>query len=290
MIYLIYNPVAGRGRARRARGSVLDLLTAAGLPTEVLTTEGPGHATHLTQNLPEDAKVICLGGDGTIHEVASACTGTERTLGALPVGSGDDFAFALGLGHHDLSRAVQVIKRGKVRSIDTGLVNGEVFVNAIGVGFDAEVTANAQHAPGFLKGHLAYLYAVLATLHALELTTVEASVDGTTVYQGPSLLTSIHNGPRIGGGFLFAPNAELDDDRLEVLIATDFDRLGTLAILPRVLRGTHLNHPKVRLFRGREIALRWSAAKQVHVDGELLEPQAEFSIRLRPASLKVFSP
>ncbi len=235
----------------------------------MLTTEGPGQATHLARKLPEAAKIVCIGGDGTVHEVAKACLGTDRILGVLPVGSGDDFAFALGLARRDLAQALQVICTGKTRTIDTGLVNGIPFVNAVGIGFDAEVAARVHQAPRPLAGHLAYLYAVITTLRLLEVSTVEITVDGRSVYWGPSLLASTHNGPRIGGGFLFAPGAKLDSGYLEVLIATDFDRPGTLAILPKVLRGTHLDHPKVHAFQGQEILLRWSSARPGHVDGEL---------------------
>ena len=72
MIYVVFNPVAGRGRGSKALPLARDLLLKAGFDHEVLVTQRPGHATCLVKSLPKDADVIVLGGDGTVHEAASA--------------------------------------------------------------------------------------------------------------------------------------------------------------------------------------------------------------------------
>ena len=290
MHYLVHNPAAGRGRAAWALPRVLALCDAAGLEVTVLTTREAGHATRLVRQLAADARVLCLGGDGTVHEVALACVDSERTLGVLPVGSGNDFAFALGLPHHDLARALRAAIEGRVVRVDSGRVNGVIFVNALGVGFDAEVAQHVSAAPAPLRGLAAYLYAVFITLRKLRNVAVEVVVDGSSVFRGPSLLVSVLNGPRTGGGFLFAPHARPDDGLLEVLIAGSFGRLGTLAIIPRVMRGRHLGHPQVFAFQGRKVSLHWAEPRPAHLDGEMLEPTATFEITVQPGSLRVFAP
>ncbi len=289
VLHLVYNPVAGRGRAAPALAHACAYLDAHGAGYQVLRTEAPGHATALTQALPVDATVVAVGGDGTAHEVAKACLGSKRTLGLLPVGSGDDFAFAMGLRRDDLDGALSRLLAGRAHLVDTGVVNGEPFVNAAGVGFDADVAARVARAPRLLKGVAAYLWGVLDALRALDPVPVEVWVDDALVYRGRSLLVSTQLGPRTGGSFLFVPGAANDDGLLDVVVAGELGRAGTLALLPKVMRGRHLGHPAVHLARGRRVRLAWERLQPGHVEGEALPSAAAFTLEVRPASLRVIA-
>jgi YegS/Rv2252/BmrU family lipid kinase len=289
VLHLIYNPVAGRGRAAAALVQTRAFLDARSVPHRVLTTEAPGHASQLALATPEDATVVAVGGDGTAHEVAKGCIGGGRTLGVLPVGSGDDFAFALGMRRGDLAGALERLVAGEARFVDTGRVNGEPFVNAAGVGFDADVATRVAAAPRRLRGLATYLWAVMTALGALDAAPVEVRVDGIRVYAGRSLLVSTQLGPRTGGSFLFAPDASLSDGLFEVVVAGGLGRVGTLRLLPRVMRGAHLGHPAVHLFRGRSVELRWERAQPGHVEGEPLAAGRTFRLDLVPASLRVLA-
>jgi diacylglycerol kinase (ATP) len=288
--YLIFNPHAGRGRSQALLAQALAFFRQHNLDINVLTTERINHATELVCQLPLDAVVLSLGGDGTLHEVVNGCIYTGRTVGILPAGSGDDFAFALGLERHDLQQALEVIRRGKIKTVDTASVNGETFINAFGVGFDADVAYGIYKAPKFLKERNAYFYSIFATLSRLENIPVVVTIDDNQIFSGPALLVSTQNGPRTGGSFLFAPEAKLDDGFLDVVIAGKFGRLGTLDILPKVLKGTHVHHPKVKIVRGKTVKLEWSRPRPGHMEGELLEPATTFEVRIQTASLNVFAP
>jgi YegS/Rv2252/BmrU family lipid kinase len=290
MLHLVHNPVAGRGRARGAARAVREALARRGIESRVWTTERPGHATELACALPRDATVVAIGGDGTVHEVAKACLGNGRLLGVVPVGSGDDFAHALGLPRARIGPAVDALAAGRVRTVDTGVCNGEPFVNAVGVGFDAEVGRRVVEAPRPLAGLGAYLWSVAVCLRDLRRVAVRIEVDGRLVHEGPSLLASCLNGPRTGGSFRFAPSARLDDGWLDLLIAGSVGRLGTLGLLPRVMAGRHLGHPRVRHLRGRRVVMRWEAPRAWHTEGETFAPRDRFEIELRPASLRVLAP
>ena len=288
-MFLIVNPVAGRGRSLQALGAALSFFKHHEIPITVLKTEYAGHATKLVGDLPQNATILSLGGDGTLHEIAASCIHTQRTVGILPAGSGDDFAHALGIERHHLQQALEIIKKGQIKTVDTATVNGAPFINAFGVGFDADVAYGIYHAPKFLKERNAYLYSVLSTLGKLENIPVEVTIDDKKVFTGPALLVSTQNGPRTGGSFYFAPKAKPDDGLLDVVVAGKFGRLGTLGILPKVMRGTHVNHPKVFMFQGKEILIKWQRARPGHMEGQLLEANPTFHIKIQPKSLKVFS-
>jgi diacylglycerol kinase (ATP) len=290
MYYVIFNPQAGRARSQALLQQAKTFFETHQLTYTVLTTARPRHATELVCALPPNAVVLSLGGDGTLHEIVSGCVNTPRTVGILPAGSGDDFAFALGLERNNLRQALEIIKRGKVKTVDTAKVNGETFVNAFGVGFDADVAYGIYNAPTFLKERSAYFYSIFATLRRLESLPVTVTLDGQKVFDDPALLVSVQNGPRTGGSFLFSPTAQVDDGLLDVVIAGNFGRLGTLGILPKVLKGTHVRHPKVNILRGKTVRLEWSKARPGHMEGELLGAATTFDISIQAASLKVLAP
>ena len=286
---MVVNPVAGRGRAERARAVAEAYFAEHDMPLQVLVTEGKGHAAQLVAELPHDAHVVALGGDGTVHEVAGPCLNTDRTLGVVPSGSGDDFAFALGIDRKDTRAALDIVRRGFVRAVDGGVVNGEPFVNAVGMGFDADVAARVWTAPGILHGMGAYLWAIGVALKDFALADARVEVDAQVVHDGPALLVGVQNGPRTGGSFLFAPDAAIDDGLLDVLVAGRFSRLGAVGILPRLTRGAHLGHPEVRAFRGRQIRVTWSRTRPYHMEGEVAEPAQEIDVSVQPAALRVLA-
>lgn len=289
MHYLIVNPVAGQGRSLAKLTAVERVFADAQMPLTTLQTRYPNHATELVNTLPEDARVLSLGGDGTLHEVAAACVYTRRVVGILPGGSGDDLAYALSIPRDDLKVALNIIKAGHVGRVDTGRVNGETFINAFGVGFDADVAYRVRHAPRLLKERSAYLYAVVATLGRLENIPVRIILDGKPVFSGLALLVAVQNGPRTGGSFLFAPHASPFDGLLDIVVAKQVNRAGVLRLLPRLLRGKHLTHPAVLTFKGRELSIRWDKARPGHMEGELLAPTDLFAVSVQPKSLNIFT-
>lgn len=291
MLQLVFNPAAGKGRAKAALAAALAFFDERGVPYALHTTQGVGHATELAAATPPSSLVVAIGGDGTVHEVAKGLlrdgsTG-GRTLGILPLGSGDDFAFSLGLPRDDLQGALRRLLDAEPRLVDLGTVNGEPFFNAVGTGFDAEVAERVRSSPRFLKGFSGYLYSVLVSLARLSEPHAHVFVDGVLVHDGPALLVTSQNGPRSGGSFVFAPAARPDDGQLDVVIAGKVGRVGALGLLPKVLQAKHLGHPAVALHRGGAVRIEWSEPRPAHADGELLPTVAVYEVTLRAGALPV---
>lgn len=280
---------------------VLHTLQGAGAEVTVHRTERPRHALELVADLPDGAIPVAMGGDGTVHEVAVASLRRGLVMGVLPTGSGDDFAFGLGIDRHDLDAALRTIVAGHVRRVDVGVVDAGLagagglatasFANGFGTGFDADVARRIEHAPTAYRGLGRYLYGIATAMRDFRVREVEVEVDGAVAYAGPSLLVAVQNGPRAGGSFLFSPTARVDDGQLDVLVAGAFGRLGTFGILPRVMRGTHLTHPRIHFMRARSVTVRWSEPITGHVDGEVFaQPLASFRVGLEPGALAVLAP
>ena len=139
----VFNPKSGRPRRN---APVLPLLrsfiSARALDADLVSTEGPGHATEIARDAVAAGclRVIAVGGDGTVNEVAQALIHTPAAMGLVPCGSGNGLALHLGLprsltGALDLATGTS----GRLAELDTGTVNGLPFVNAMGLGLDADV-------------------------------------------------------------------------------------------------------------------------------------------------------
>ena len=98
--------------------------------------------------------MVAWGGDGTVNEVATALVGTAAALAIVPAGSGNGLARMLGMPA-DASRALGRILHGADRLIDVGDIDGRLFVNVAGVGFDAHIAgafaAIGRARRGFLR-------------------------------------------------------------------------------------------------------------------------------------------
>ena len=283
--WVIVNPAAGRGKVGRLSGAILKAARAEG--ARAFLTEGPGHATELAQRAPEGARVVAVGGDGTVHEVLKGLAGTGKVLGVVPIGSGNDFARMLGLLGLPWPKALELALHAPEEAVDLGWVNGEPFGASLGIGFDALVAKKALPAPPFLRGMPRYLYALFAVLKELSLPEARVLVDGEEVHRGRMLLLAAMNGPMYGGGIPIAPMADPGDGRLSVVLAGEFSRTGVVLILPRLLLGRHLSHPRVRAYAGQEVAVEFAHPVPAHADGELLPEASLYRAEVRPLGLRV---
>jgi YegS/Rv2252/BmrU family lipid kinase len=286
--HLVLNPAAGRGRAAAHRGKISAYLEGRGIMVEWHATREVGHASKIVAGLPDEALVVAVGGDGTVHEVASACVGTGRVMGILPVGSGNDYVKALGVGT-DLRRALEVIADGVVRSVDVGEVNGVRFNNGLGIGFDAEVAAGAAKAPAYLGGFGGYLWSVGRLLWGFECLETRLKL-GSEEILAETILVAVALGTTYGARFRLAPESNLEDGAFDVVWSEEVSRAEVLRLIPSALRGTHLAHPKIHFARAAEVELSLKEPVPAHVDGEMLSPTRNFRARVLPRALHVLTP
>lgn len=289
MANLVLNPVAGRGKAAARRAGISARLEDLGVEAVWHVTEGPGDAERIARGLADGALVVAVGGDGTVNEVATACAGTGRVMGVLPVGSGNDYVKALGIGAR-LERALEVVAGGVVRTVDVGEVNGVRFVNGLGVGFDAEVAAGVEDAPKVLGGFGGYLWSVGRLLWGFECHGASLRLGGGEAFEVETILVAVALGTTYGARFRLAPASRLDDGYFDVIWSERVSRAEVLRLIPAVLGGRHLSHPKIRFARASEVELSLAGPAPAHVDGEMLPPTKSFHARVLPDALRVLGP
>jgi len=295
---VIVNPVAGACSTRRKWPSISKLLKYVGLRFDYQYTEGVGHAIELARAAASDGYryIVAVGGDGTINEVANGIlcsTGSGDTaLGMICTGTGSDFARSVGIPR-DYTRACSSLTSSRRLLIDVGVVECQnkgqslqrFFVNAAGVGFDAAVVKATERLPKYFGGTIPYLGGLLRTLFGYKNKSVTMYL-GDRVEAKRILSVVVANGRYFGGGMHMAPQAELGDSLLDVVIIGDFGKFELLRALPMVYKGTHINHPKVRMEKATHITIESSEQVLVHADGELLG-EGPASFWLMPAALSI---
>jgi YegS/Rv2252/BmrU family lipid kinase len=298
---VIVNPVSGRGRARKRIPNIERLLRASPLDFSLHLSERPWHAAEIAEAAARQGvdAVIAAGGDGTVNEIINGLMRARQkgfvktALGVLGIGTGNDFAASLNLPVK-LEEAIQAFTQNTRRFIDVGLLKGcgfaegRFFGNCVGVGFDAAGGILAEKIT-WAGGLLAYLIAALQNIFIYyKAPTLEIKMDAETIHM-PSLLVSVMNGKRIGGGFWTAPDASPDDGLFDLCIAEEVSRPRMLTLLPHFLKGTQATQPEILMKRAHMVKI--SATKGVmpiQADGEVLEEACrEVSIEILPKELEV---
>jgi diacylglycerol kinase (ATP) len=298
---IIANPIAGSGSGRRAIPRIERLLTEHGLDFDIVRTERPWHAAELAQESAVAGYdvIVAAGGDGTSNEVINGLMAAMQTgegsaaMGVLGVGRGSDFANAVGVPS-DLESACRILAEDRRRMIDVGRVyggkypQGRYFGNCVGVGFDAIGTIEAAKLPR-LGGFLSYLVAVLKTIflyYDAPLVTIE--YDGQTLTQ-PSLMVSVMNGRRLGGGFIMAPDAEPDDGLFDLCIAHAVSRARVFTLIPHFFRGTQATQEPIKTGRGARVSITSiEGPLPAQTDGEILCIDGQrLDIELLPLQLEM---
>lgn len=294
----IYNPQAGGKRKflPSPKGisleETLSLLEKYQLPVELFPTQYPGHATILAREAINQKykMVIVAGGDGTVGEAANGLIGSDMPLGILPFGSFMNIARMLSIPL-DLEKAVALIKIGRTRTIDAGVVTkigGDTsdlpyyFIESAGIGFEAQLH---KYFLDFERGDYKALFRVVRTFFDYWGFPVKILIDKKTQITTRAPLVTISNGPYSGTAIPLAPEAKLNDHRLTVSIFRMSKTKLLKFFIALVFLGKRIPY-KVQTIQARDVALDTKIKRLVHADARFFGiTPAEFSIL--PNALKV---
>jgi len=292
------NPAAGAGRTAKKWPQIMSLLKNIGLRFEHDLTEAPRHAIELAKSAAKKGYelVVSVGGDGTINEIVNGLYDAgnikDVMLGIISTGTGSDYIRTVGIPRRH-SEACQRLLNPQKLVVDVGEVEYEsggravkrLFVNFAGLGFDAEVVKATTQKFKALGAVPSYLMGLLTTLICYRNREVLVKLDGKTDDRKVCAVV-MSNGKYGGGSMYVAPDADLRDGLLDVMIIDDISKPDLLWSIPRIYKGTHLTHPKVTAERAREIEIIPRQPMSIQADGELLG-NAPASFRVLPAALNI---
>jgi len=287
-ILCIINPLSGIGKQRNIEMQASKLIDKTRFDVDFAYTNGAKHATEIAKKAATEYDIIAaVGGDGTIHEVAAGMMHSDCALAIIPTGSGNGLARCLRIPM-DLSKAIQVLNNGIIKSIDSVLCNEHVFVNVAGVGFDAEV--GHLFATQTKRGFWSYLKIVLSEFRSYQSKQYVVEMDGV---KGTfdAFLISIANSNQYGNNIKIAPQASLQDGLVDICILRKFPFYATPLLAWHLLRGMIEKNKHVDMFQVKQITIQSDDDMlKIHLDGEPLVIQKAMTMTVIPASLNVLVP
>lgn len=264
-----------------------------GADVAVATVEGPDDI-HAVLGRHPDRDPVAVGGDGTLHCLVDAVARrgelTSRTVGLIPLGTGNDLARTLGLPT-DPEAAARIVLDGHERWMDL-LVDdaGGIAVNAVHLGIGADASQKAAPLKPFLR-RLAYAAGSLVAGVRSRGWRIRIAVDGRVVANGRRrvLMIALGNGTSIGGGTPLTPDARPDDGKADVVVSYATGPLQRLRYGMLLRRGRHGDHDQVTTLRGNRIEVNGEAIP-VNADGEVTEPVTRRSWQVRPRAWRIVVP
>ncbi len=287
-IRILVNPISGSGRRKRALRMIERHLDRERFEYSVIRTEYHRHAIELTQQAIDDGchAVVIVGGDGSVNQVGETLAGTDVALGIIPSGSGNGLARSLNVSMYP-KKAVENLNAFNLRTIDTGLANGNPFMNMAGVGFDAAVAKGFHKAR--LRGLFKYFLMCLKVLFTYRLQTYTVVADGRE-FERRAYFISMANSPQFGNDVLVAPKALVDDGMLDAVVVNPFPFYQFFILFYRLLKGTIDQSSYIKTFKFKEMRITQERNDVAHLDGEPTDLGRTIDIGINPLSLNVIVP
>lgn len=286
-LYFIVNRFAGGGVVARLERGIRSLCGKHRVPYEISFTAAPRHATELAAQAVEAGfrKIIAVGGDGTINEVAQALVHTSASMGIIPKGSGNGLARHLGIPMK-IESALNYLFHSETVGIDTFELNGRLSLNVSGIGFDSFIAT--RFAGRSRRGLAGYAQLVLQGYGDFEEFDVAISSGGRTLAH-KAFVVAIANASQYGNNARIAPGASVCDQQLNIVLLRKFP-VYRLDIIASFFNG------KIDRSEWAETLLVQDAVIEVpnrlayHVDGEPAGMDDRFTVKLNPVSLNVLVP
>ena len=285
MFLLLANPTSGAGQGRGVTAEVLQELKKREIAfTDISGTSYESAVLNLRSSLRESKSeaVIVVGGDGMVYLAIQELAGTDVPLILIPAGTGNDFARTMNLHLDSPVASLNYALTHQPISVDLGRVNGRYFAEILSTGFDSMVNERANRMR--IRSKIKYDLAMLLELPIFKPIEYEISIDDTRMVS-KAMLIAVANGISYGGGMKICPNSDIRDGLFDLMILEPVSKFEFLKVFPRVFKGTHITHPKVKILQGKKITINSQAI--AYADGERIGP-LPITAEVVPGALKTW--
>ena len=282
----IINPNAGKKRLKDFKKILQNNLNNNLFDYDISYTEKPLHAKEITKKAIKDRYqlIVSVGGDGTLNEITSELIGKDIPVGIIPSGSGNGFARHFKI-HKDIIKSVQQLNNSKIIKVDSGIVNGNPFVNVSGIGFDAHI-ANL-FSKREKRGLISYIKLILKEINYKE---KEYCIEyGNKRRNIKAILISFANTSQYGNNFKISPNSVTDDGLLDFVIMKDLPKWKIPLLIYKIAKGKIYNSKYIEIIRTKNMKII-TTEKIIHLDGEPKKIDTFVEIRCNKNSLNVLVP
>ena len=301
-ICIVVNPVSANKTTAREWPLFEKVLSDAGFEFEAVLTEYPGHAAELTRKALKLGynTIMSVGGDGTMNEVVNGFFENDRLIDensrlvVFSRGTGCDFVRSLGI-NRNIEDLLAILKRNREKQIDVGrlsLVRAEgnmparYFLNVADTGIGAETANRVNMHSKRLSGFLSFMLGTLSTVVLYKNQNFEVVIDDKIHLNGIMNSVIVANGKFFGGGMMVAPDAVLDDGVFDIIILGNLSKYDIIKSFPLIYKGKHMNHPKLKYYRGSKVKVTSGGKGLIEADGEI-PGRADAVFELMPKALKI---
>ena len=287
-ITFIVNPISGTHNKNAILRLIDELIDKERYTYIVRGTEYAGHASLLAEEAARQHAdiVVAIGGDGTINEVGRSLVHTETSMGIIPCGSGNGLARHLHIPL-DPKKAIDILNKGFVKTIDYGIIDNRPFFCTCGVGFDAFVSL--KFADSGKRGLATYLENTLreSLTYKPETYTIENS-SGTVSYK--AFLIACANASQYGNNAYIAPQASLTDGMMDITILEPFTVLDVPALSFQLFNRTIDQNSRIKTMKDKSIVIHRESEGVFHFDGDPVIGGKDLKVEIIQSGLNVVAP
>jgi len=287
-ILFIINPYSGKKTNVDILERINTGINSLKFNFEIKFTEAPGHASKLAQEATNNKTniIVAVGGDGTINEVASCLINSDSLLGIIPLGSGNGLARHLGIPL-TISKAIKLINDVNYKLIDTATINDKAFISIAGVGFDALIAK--KFATSKKRGFTGYIHYVANSFIKYKPKIYKLKIND-RIFKTKALFISFANSNQFGYNTQIAPNAKLDDGKLDVCVVQKpnlfkMPLIANLVFLKKIDKSQHVD-----IIPTDKVTVEREKGKYVNIDGEAVKMSKKLEVKVVPLSLKIIIP
>lgn len=286
---LVYNPVSGDASFKYKLDDVIACFQRQQcmvIPFRVSAQQPTSDFVRLAKQHDVDG-IIVSGGDGTIHEVINSMIQGDlhMPLGIIPSGTSNDFAAYLNL-EKDIDQCIAVIASGCSQAMDIGRVNDKYFFNVASAGLLTSVAHNADAMLKNTLGKMAYYLKGLGELPNFRALKMQFVVDDVFIEEDVILFLIMNSGT-VGGFSELAPNVQINDGKLDLMIVRKCNLAELMKLFINSLKGVHYHSKQVRYLQGSRIRITCNEVLESDVDGER-GPLLPLEISVLPQRIRVF--
>ncbi|MEN9685380.1 MAG: hypothetical protein RLZZ28_1166 [Bacteroidota bacterium] len=292
IIYLI-NPISGTSKKEAIRKLIEKETTAQGIPYEIHHTNAAGDYEFLKDKIIREkyTDIVMTGGDGTVNQVTGALRGTSIRFGIIPMGSGNGLARSAGIPMKP-QQALALIFAGHSQKVDAFLVNDQYACMLSGIGFDAQVAHD--FATKASRGLLTYTQQSIINFFKAHPYQFELTIDGFSFFTD-AFFISIANSNQFGNNFTIAPQANLHDGLLDIVIVQKMNKAKLPFVMLKHIRSNNklqglveeMGQKNIIYFQASNLLIKNMKFAPLHIDGEPRETAEEFKIDILPSSFEL---
>ena len=286
MVYLI-NPISGTYKKEDIKKLIHEITTEKNIPFEIVPTNASGNYGFLKEKIEAEniTDLIIVGGDGTVNQIVNSLHKlVDVNFGIIPVGSGNGLAYAAGIPKKPKDAILHLFK-GTPQYIDAFRINDRFSCMLSGLGFDAKVAQDFSTSAS--RGLLTYTQQSLLNFFKAQPYQFEVTVEDFTFFT-ESYFISIANGNQFGNNITIAPQANLTDGMLDVVIVQKMSKAQLPFVVLRQIRGNNklqnlvkeISTQNILYFQTPKLSIRNLKLAPLHIDGEPTETTDFFEVNV----------